>query len=85
MRLYLRTTDTKEKVNVELIMAKTKLADMKTVSVGKLKLNATVLGARLAKYVEEGMSRKVDQRFFRTDSSCVRNRIRGGLRHRCHS
>ena len=74
--LYLRTTDTNGEVNIELIMAKTKLAATKTVSVTKLELNAAVLGARLAKYVEEGMARKVDKRFFWTDSSCVRNWVR---------
>ena len=47
--LYLRTTDTNGEVKIELIMAKTKLAATKTVSVAKLELNAAVLGARLAK------------------------------------
>ena len=41
-----------------------------------MELNAAVLGARLIKYVEEGMAMKVDKRFFWTDSSCVRNWIR---------
>ena len=74
--IYLRTKDINGEITTELIMAKTKLAAMKTVSVAKLELNAAVLGARLAKYVGEGTGRKVDRRFFWTDSSCVRNWIR---------
>ena len=74
--IYLRTKDINGEITTELIMAKTKLAAMKTVSVAKSELNAAVLGARLAKYVGEGMGRKVDRRFFWTDSSCVRNWIR---------
>ena len=74
--VYLRTVEENGKVTTAIIMAKTKLAALKTVSVAKLELNAAVLGARLAKYVGEGMARKVNRRFFWTDSSCVRNWIR---------
>ena len=47
--VYLRTVDENGKVTTAIIMAKTKLAALKTVSVAKLELNAAVLGARLAK------------------------------------
>ena len=57
-------------------MAKTKVAPSKTISVGKLELLAAVLGSRLAKYVENALTRAITRRYFWTDSSCVRNWIR---------
>lgn len=77
--VYLRTVDENGKVTTTLTITKTKLSALKTVSAAKLELNVAVLGARLAKYVREGMARKVNRKFFWTDSSCVRNWIRASV------
>jgi hypothetical protein len=54
-------------------MAKTKLAQKKTISVAKLELQAALLGSRLARYVCDALNRPIDKKYFWTDSSCVRN------------
>ena len=57
-------------------MAKTKVAPKKTISVAKLELQSALPGARLAEYVEEGLTRTINKRYFWTDSACVRNWVR---------
>ena len=74
--VYLRLTYEDESVVVRLVMAKSKLTPMKTVSVAKNELNGAVLGARLAAFVQQAITRPIHARFFWTDSSCVRNWIR---------
>lgn len=58
---------------VRFIKAVTKLATLKTVFVYKLELNAGLLGARCARFVESSLTRKIAARRFWTDSSTVRN------------
>ncbi|KZS19521.1 Uncharacterized protein APZ42_014015 [Daphnia magna] len=58
-----------------------KLAPLKTVSVCKLELNAGLIGARLAKIVQTALKRKMDGRFFWTDSSTVQNWVRAVSSH----
>ncbi|XP_046461183.1 uncharacterized protein LOC124207658 [Daphnia pulex] len=53
-----------------------KLAPLKTVSVCKLELNAGLLGAHLARFVESSLTRKITARRFWTDNSTVRNWVR---------
>ena len=60
-------------VIVRLVKAATKLAPVKTVSLCKLELNAALLGARLARFVGESLTRPLTRRFCWTDSSTVRN------------
>ena len=74
--IYLRNVYLDGKVNLRVLMAKTKLAPKKTISIPKLELNGYLLGARLLKYVGEALSQPITRRFLWTDSSTVRNWVR---------
>jgi hypothetical protein len=63
-------------VIVRHVKAATKLPPLKTVSGCKLELNVALLGTRLARFVGDSLTRKIDSRFFWTDSSTVRNWVR---------
>ncbi|XP_045031054.1 uncharacterized protein LOC123473776 [Daphnia magna] len=63
------------------VKSATKLAPLKTVSVCKLELNAALMGARLARFVQGALRRRFDARFFWTDSSTVRSWVRGTSSH----
>ncbi|CAB3994914.1 Hypothetical predicted protein [Paramuricea clavata] len=56
--------------------SQTKVAPKKALSVASLELQAALLGARLASYVKEAMTRHIDRVFFWTDSKCVIGWIR---------
>jgi hypothetical protein len=73
---YLRNCYKDGRVIVRHVKAATKLAPLKTVSVCKLELTAALLGARLARFVKEALTRKMDAHFYWTDSSTVRNWVR---------
>ncbi|XP_028411629.1 uncharacterized protein LOC114534388 [Dendronephthya gigantea] len=74
--VYLRSVSEDNHVVCSLVMAKTKVAPKKALSVARLELQAAVLGARLAKYVTEALTRPVNRLFFWTDSKCVIGWIR---------
>jgi hypothetical protein len=74
--VYLRHVYRDGTAVVRLVMAKTKLAPKKTISVAKLELNAALLGSRLADYVLKALTRNISATFYWTDSSCVRNWVR---------
>ncbi len=73
--VYLRTGYPDSSATTRLLMAKTKLAPKKTISVVKLELHV-LLGSRLATHVGNALNRPVTGRFFWTDNSCVRNWLR---------
>ena len=60
----------------QLVMAKTKLAPRKSLSIPKLELNAALLGARLSDYVAEALNIPGLIKFLWTDSSTTRNWLR---------
>ena len=74
--VYVRNSYRDGQIGVHQIKASNKLAPKKTVSVPKLELNAALLGSRLARFVSSCLSKKIQSRFFWTDSSTVRNWIR---------
>jgi hypothetical protein len=78
---YTRVVYQDGQVLVRHVKTVTKLAPLKTVSVCKLELNAGLMGARLAKFVQTALKRKIDGRFFWTDSSTVRNWVRAVSSH----
>ena len=78
---YTRVVYQDGQVLVRHVKTVTKLAHLKTVSVCKLELNAGLMGARLAKFVQTALKRKIDGRFFWTDSSTVRNWVRAVSSH----
>ncbi len=61
---YIRHGYADGSVIVRLVKAATKLAPVKTVSLCKLELTAALLGARLACFVGESLTRLLPRRFF---------------------
>lgn len=74
--VYLRNVYSDGRVGIHQLKAATKLAPKQTLSVPRLELNASLLAARLARFVTGSLSRKIHKRYFWTDSSTVRNWIR---------
>lgn len=74
--VYLQNSYRDGRISVHQVKASNKLAPKKTVSVPKLELNAALLGSRLARFVSSCLSKKIQSRFFWTDSNTVRNWIR---------
>ncbi|XP_055628950.1 uncharacterized protein LOC129770264 [Toxorhynchites rutilus septentrionalis] len=59
------------RVECTLIGAKSRVAPLKFVSIPRLELQAGIIGARLAKAVEQGHTYKISKRFFWTDARNV--------------
>ena len=74
--VYLLNRHRDGRIKTNIVMAKTKVAPKKTISVPKLELQAALLGARLAKYAEDGLTSTIKKRYFWTDSACVKNWVR---------
>ena len=73
---YLRSVRKEKHLFSNIIMAKTRVAPKKTISVAKLELQAALLGARMAKVLVKELIIPIRRRRFWTDSSCVRNWLR---------
>ena len=73
---YLRHVYRDDRVSLHLVKASTKIGPKKAISVPKMELNASLLAARLARSVQQILTRKPHRRFLWTDSSTVRNWIR---------
>ena len=71
---YLRTTYKDTPPRIRLIVAKTKIAPKKTISVAKLELHR-YCGARPWNYIGKAFTRNIDRRYSWTDSSWTRNWI----------
>ncbi|XP_045030399.1 uncharacterized protein LOC123472602 [Daphnia magna] len=78
---YVRLIYSDQRVLIRLVKSAIKLAPLKTVSVCKLELNAALMGARLAHFVQGALRRRCDARFFWTDSSTVRSWVCGTSSH----
>jgi hypothetical protein len=69
--MYLRTSDNHGKHAVRLIIAKSRLAPLKVISLTKLELCAAVLLARLTKKILPSLNIKFSRRLFWSDSTIV--------------
>lgn len=67
---YFRIID-RGQVRCTLVGAKTKVAPLKPLSIPRLELQAALLGARLAKSIEENHTLNINRRVFWSDSSTV--------------
>ena len=74
--VYMRAIYSDGSIVCNIIIAKTKLAPKKSVSIDKLELNAAALGSKLCANISVAFSRKIDRKLYWTDNSCVRNWIR---------
>lgn len=76
--VYVRNRYRDGGVVVRAVMAKTKVAPKKSVSIPLLELNAALLCSRLMNYAKKSLSdrRKKMTCYIWTDSSCVRNWVR---------
>ena len=74
--VYLRSIYDDDDIRCSFLMANTKVAPKRALSVARLELQAAVLGARLADYVRKATTRHIDRVFFWTDSKCAIGWIR---------
>ena len=77
---YLRSEFENVHIDVFLVMAKSKVAPLKPLTVPRLELQAALIGARLAKFIQSELEIKLSERIFWSDSSTVIQWIR--LEHR---
>ncbi|XP_078381445.1 uncharacterized protein LOC144664208 [Oculina patagonica] len=68
---YLRQTDANGKVHCSLIMAKSRVAPIKSVTIPRMKLSAAVLETRLERMIKQEVTVPIDSSTFWTDSTCV--------------
>ena len=77
--IYVHSIYTDGKILIRQVKAANNLAPLKAVSVPKLKLNAVLLGIRLARTVQQAVPSSIHRRYFWTDSSTVRNWIQAPI------
>ena len=68
---YLRVTNQNAEVYRSLLMAKSRLAPIKPLTIPRLELSAAVVATRLDKMIRNEMDIRIDQSIFWTDSTCV--------------
>ena len=66
--VYIRVTDKQGQISSQLVMSKSRVALIKTVSLPRLELLAAVVNARLLKFVVETLPFKIDNVVCYTDS-----------------
>ena len=79
--VYLRITDSCGHVAMQLVMSKSRVAPIKTVSLPRLELLAAVINARLLKFVVKAFPVKIDRVVCWTDSMVTRHWIRRPSSH----
>ena len=68
---YVRFINTEGIVHCTLVMAKSRVAPSKPVTIPRLELQAAVLSAKVAEFLRKELTYKVDQEYFWTDSAIV--------------
>lgn len=71
---------TPEGIKCNLVSAKSKVSPLKPLSIPRLELQAAVIGARLAKFVNASFSKPVQEQYFWTDSKTVLSWINADLK-----
>ena len=79
---YLRTVSEEDKVRLSLIMAKTRVAPVKPMTIPRLELQAALLATRIAKMIDTELDVAIVERIFWTDSTTVLQWIRSDPRNK---
>ncbi|XP_033224957.1 uncharacterized protein LOC117177938 [Belonocnema kinseyi] len=79
---YLRYEYESGHISVSLVMAKSKVAPLKPMTIPRIELQAALVGARLAKFIQNEVEIKISKRFFWSDSSTVIQWIKSEPRKR---
>ena len=75
--VYIRVTDEQGQISSQLVMSRSRVAPIKTVSLPRLELLAAVVNARLLKFVVQTLPIKIDNIVCWTDSMVALHWIRG--------
>jgi len=73
---YLRFTDKTGNIHCSIVVGKSRLAPLKTISIPRLELSAAVVAVRLNTMVREQLTLPIDKTFYWTDSTAVLQYIR---------
>jgi len=76
---YIRV-EYEDEVDVSFVMARTRVAPLKSITLPRLELQGAVMAVRLAKTIQDGLAVKFDSIHFWTDNSCVLGWIRADSR-----
>ena len=68
--VYLKASDG-TKCQVRLVFSKTRVSPKKKASIPRLELLAVLIGVRILKWIEHGLSIDIDEKHLWTDSQCV--------------
>ena len=77
---YLRLVDDKGRIHCGLVMAKSRVATLKTVTIPKMEVTAAVVSVKLHKFITEQLDRPINKTLFWTDSTIVLQYIRNKAR-----
>ena len=77
---YLRLVDDKERIHCGLVMAKSRVAPLKTVTIPRMELTAAVVSVKLHKFITEQLDRPINNTVFWTNSTIILQYIRNKAR-----
>ena len=77
---YLRLVDDKGRIHCGLVMAKSCVAPLKTITIPRMELTAAVVSVKLRKFITEQLDLPINKTVFWTDSTIVLQYIRNEAR-----
>ena len=77
---YLRLLNDKEIIHCGFVMAKSRVAPLKTVTIPRMELIAAVVSVKLHKFITEQLDLPINKTVFWTDSTIVLQYIRNEAR-----